>query len=381
MSSPTPSRARISVIGAGPGGLTCARILQRHGIAVTVHDRDDGPRARDQGGTLDLHADNGQIALREAGLLDAFFRLARPEGQEMRQYAADATLTSHHVPEADELFKPEIDRGVLRDLLLDSLEPGTVRWGHALERVGGPDDGPRQLHFTDGTTLETDLVIGADGAYSRVRPAVSPAVPAYTGVSFLEAWFSGVDDRHRELAELVGRGSAHAADGERAMFAQRNGGDHIRTYLIQRVPADWITAHGLDAAGTGSLRALLLERYAHWAPGLRRMITDNDGPYVHRPILALPVPHTWAHNPTVTLLGDAAHLMPPLGVGVNLAMLDACDLALSLANAARVDDAVRAYEKTMLPRSAETARMLDGRAEDLLSAGEHGSGGPDGPGH
>lgn len=380
MTSPAPAHARISIIGAGPGGLTCARILQRLGTAVTVYDRDDGPHARDQGGTLDLHADNGQIALREAGLLDDFFRLARPEGQEMRRYTAAGVLTGHHVPEPDELFKPEIDRGVLRDLLLDSLEPGTVRWGHALERVGGPDDGPRRLHFADGTTVETDLVIGADGAFSRVRPAVSPAVPAYTGVSFLEAWFSGVDERHRDLAELVGRGSAHAADGERAMFAQRNGGDRIRTYLIQRVPADRINTHGPTGAGTDAVRALLMERYAHWAPGLRRMITDNDGPFVHRPILALPVPHTWAHNPTVTLLGDAAHLMPPLGVGVNLAMLDACDLALALGSAARVDDAVRAYEKTMLPRSTETARMLEGRAEDLLSAEEHGPG-PDGPGH
>lgn len=61
---------------------------------------------------------------------------------------------------------------------------------------------------------------------------------------------------------------------------------------------------------------------------MKQLITDNEGPFVDRPIFALPVPHTWAHNATVTLLGDAAHLMPPLGVGVHLAMLDASDLAL-----------------------------------------------------
>ncbi len=132
MHCPAPARARISVVGTGPGGLICARVLQRHGLAVTVHERDPGPTARDQGGTLDLRADGGQRALRAAGLLD-------------------------------------------------SLEPGTIRWGQALDAVDGPADGPRHLRFADGTSVETDLVIGADGAFSRVRPAVSPAVPRYTG--------------------------------------------------------------------------------------------------------------------------------------------------------------------------------------------------------
>ena len=367
MNSVAPAQARISIIGAGPGGLTCARILQRRGVAVTVYDRDPGPEARNQGGTLDLHADNGQIALREAGLLDEFFELARPEGQEMRQMDPTGTITFHKVPEADELFKPEIDRGQLRDLLLDSLQPGTVHWGQALGRITGPADGPRQLHFTDGTTIETDLVIGADGAFSRVRPAVSPASPEYTGVSFLEARFSDVENRHPDIAELVGLGGAAAADGDRGLFAQRSSGDHIRVYIIQRVPVDWISASGLTIDDTDAIRALLLDRYAHWSPRMRQMITDNDGPYVDRPIFALPVPHTWEHNPTVTLLGDAAHLMPPLGVGVNLAMLDAGELALALADSATVDDAIRAYEETMLPRSTETAKILEGGAEHLLS--------------
>ncbi|MFB6806524.1 FAD-dependent oxidoreductase [Streptomyces sp. NPDC056387] len=358
---------RIAIIGAGPGGLTCARILQQHGITATVHDRDAGPDARDQGGTLDLHADNGQIALREAGLLEEFFRLARPEGQEMRQMDPEATLLFHQVPEEGERAKPEIDRGQLRDLLLDSLLPGTVRWGHTLQAVGGPAEGPRQLHFTDGTTIEADLVIGADGAWSTVRRAISAAVPRYSGVSFLEAWFHDVETRHPDVAELVGQGSAAAADGDRCLFAQRSSGDHIRVYVIQRVPADWITGGGLTLQDTDGIRALLMERFRDWSPRLRRLITDNDGPYVDRPIFALPVPHTWEHNPTVTLLGDAAHLMPPLGVGVNLAMLDACELALAVAHHDTVDEAVSAYEKTMLPRSTEMARRLDGAVGHLLS--------------
>ncbi|GIF16275.1 FAD-dependent oxidoreductase [Actinoplanes teichomyceticus] len=357
---------RISIIGAGPGGLTCARILQRHGITVTVYERDPGRDARNQGGSLDLHADDGQIALREAGLLDAFHAVARPEGQEMRQLDINGEIRTHHIPAAGELFKPEIDRGTLRDLLLDSLTPGTVRWGHALTATDG-----RTLRFENGSTVETDLVIGADGAHSRVRPAVSPAVPQYTGISFLEARFDDVDNRHPEIAGLVGQGSAHAADGDRALFIQRNSGGHIRVYIIRRAAADWIAAAGLTPGDTTGIRAHLLDEFAGWNPRLRQLITDNDGRYADRPIYALPVPHTWAHHPTVTLLGDAAHLMPPLGVGVNMAMLDASDLALALAGGDTVGTAVQAYERIMLPRSADLATMLDGRAEDLLTTDDH----------
>ncbi|MFE2708587.1 FAD-dependent oxidoreductase [Streptomyces mirabilis] len=367
MDSPTPVNARISIIGAGPGGLTCARILQQHGIPVTVYDRDPEVNSRNQGGSLDLHEEDGQLALREAGLLEEFFALARLESQEMRRMDPEGRVLAHHLPDAGETVSPEIDRGQLRDLLLGSLAAGTVQWGRTLASVSGPADGPRTLTFADGTAVEADLVIGADGAFSRVRTAVSPATPCYTGVSFLEAWFDDMETAHPELSELVGKGSAHVADGERGLFAQRNSGSHMRVYIMRRVPADWITTNGIRPDDTEGIRAHLLSEYAAWSPQTLRMITDNDGPYVDRPLFALPVPHTWEHSPSVTLLGDAAHVMPPLGVGVNLAMLDASELALALVHSATIDDAVHSYEKSMLPRSTDIAQMLEGGAEHLLS--------------
>ncbi|MGW3528068.1 FAD-dependent oxidoreductase [Streptomyces olivaceus] len=366
MNSPTPANARISIIGAGPGGLTCARVLRQHGIAATVYDREPDAASRDQGGSLDLHEEDGQLALREAGLLAEFFALARTESQEERRIDPAGRLLGHRLPDEGETARPEIDRGQLRDVLLRSLDEGAVRWGRTLASVGGPAEGPRTLTFTDGSTVETDLVIGADGAFSRVRAAVSAAVPRYTGVGFLEAWFDDMEVAHPELSALVGKGSAHVSDGERGLFAQRGSGGHLRVYLMRRVPADWLAEGGLRPDDTDRIRARLLGEYAGWAPELLRMITDNDGPYVDRPLFALPVPHTWPHAPGLTLLGDAAHLMPPLGAGVNLAMLDAAELALALAGSATVEDAVRGYEEVMLPRSAEIAGMLDGGAGFLL---------------
>ncbi|MFF1573711.1 FAD-dependent oxidoreductase [Leifsonia sp. NPDC058292] len=366
MNTPTLSTARISIIGAGPGGLTCARILQQHGIAVTVYDRDTDAGSRNQGGSLDLHDDDGQLALREAGLIDEFFALARFEGQEMRMLKPDGQVVSHHIPDADEAVSPEIDRGQLRELLLKSLQPGTIRWGHKLLSVSGDDTSPRILTFGDGTTVESDLVIGADGANSRVRAAISTATPIYTGATFLEAWFNEMDTRHPVLAELVGAGSATASDGDRALFAQRNSGGHMRVYVIQRASVDWIADAGLRPDSSDGIRAHLTAQFAHWSPALLRLITDNDGAYVDRPLFALPVPLSWEHSPNIALLGDAAHLMPPLGVGVNLAMLDASELALAIAAASTIDEAVTAYEATMIPRSSEIAQMLDGGAEMLL---------------
>ncbi|MGC0363831.1 2-polyprenyl-6-methoxyphenol hydroxylase-like FAD-dependent oxidoreductase [Rhodococcus sp. 27YEA15] len=369
MNTPTLAAERISIIGAGPGGLTCARILQQRGIPVTVYDRDTDSSTRNQGGSLDLHEEDGQLALREAGLLDEFFALARMEGQEMRMLDTTGEVLVSRMPDDDDTFAPEIDRGHLRELLLRSLEPGTVRWNRALESVTGPDSGPRSLVFADGSIVETDLVIGADGASSRVRPAVSDATPSYTGVSFLEAWFDDLDTSHPELAAMIGAGSALASDGDRALFAQRNSGDHMRVYIARREALNWMAEHDLRPDDTSAIRAHLLQEFSDWSPETLRMITDNDGAYVDRPLFALPAPHVWAPSPTVTLLGDAAHLMPPAGIGVNLAMLDACELALALAEADTVDQALRNYESTMFPRSSERAVELDGHADFLLDMG------------
>ncbi|GAA4984283.1 NAD(P)/FAD-dependent oxidoreductase [Kitasatospora paranensis] len=346
---------RIAIVGAGPGGLTCARILQQHGRSVTVLEREASADARPQGGTLDLHADTGQAALRAAGLLDRFEALARPEGDEWRVLDfADAALLAHQGPGADG-GRPEIDRGQLRGLLLDSLTAGTVRWDRAVTGVTPLADGTCRLHFRDGTTEDFDLVVGADGAWSRVRPALSQAVPRYTGVTFVETGFDHCDTRHPDLARLVGNGSMLAKGAGRSLVAQRNSNGHIRAYIALRAPEDWHVAAGVDLGDRRAVRTHLLTLFDDWDESLRSILRNSDSGFVNRSLFVLPTPHTWEHVPGVTLLGDAAHLMPPVGQGANLAMLDGADLARALVSEAGVDDAVRAYESIMLPRSTEAA--------------------------
>ncbi|MEU9046159.1 MULTISPECIES: NAD(P)/FAD-dependent oxidoreductase [unclassified Kitasatospora] len=359
---------RIAIVGAGLGGLTCARVLQQHGRSVTVFEREASADARPQGGTLDMHPDTGQAALRSAGLLDRFHALARPEGDEWRVLDfATGALIAQQGPSADG-GRPEIDRGQLRGLLLDSITEGAVRWDRTVREVTPLPDGTCRLLFADGTAEDFDLVVGADGAWSRVRPALSHAAPGYTGVTFVETGFDHCDTRHRDLARLVGNGSMLAKGTGRTLVAQRNSNGHIRAYIALRAPQDWHAAAGVDLGDRQAVRTHLLGMFDGWDESLRYLLRDSDNGYVNRPLFVLPALHTWEHVPGVTLLGDAAHLMPPVGLGANLAMLDGSDLAHALVTEADVDDAVRAYESVMLPRSIEAATASAQGLDHLVPA-------------
>jgi 2-polyprenyl-6-methoxyphenol hydroxylase-like FAD-dependent oxidoreductase len=357
----------IAVIGAGPGGLTFARVLQRHGLSVTVYERDAGAAARDQGGTLDMQVGTGQAALAAAGLLDAFFPLSRPEGQSGRIADKSGAIVFDEPARPGENFNPEIDRGVLRELLLASLEPGTVRWGAALESATPLGDGRHGLAFADGTTATADLLVGADGAWSRVRPLVSYATPTYSGVSFVELRVSDVDRAHPEIAALVGDGGMFALADRKGLLCQRNGSGVVRVYAAFPEEHDWPRRCGLgDLADACAVRAELRRRFAGWGAPLLRLVDECDDVIVNRPLYALPVPHTWTHTPGVTLVGDAAHLMSPFsGLGANTAMLDGADLARCVVEGPDLATAVRRYEELMFPRAAENAA---GAAEGLASA-------------
>ncbi|WP_406004984.1 FAD-dependent monooxygenase [Streptomyces sp. NBC_00637] len=355
-------RQRIAVIGGGPAGLAFARVLHRHDHPVAVFERDPAPDARPPGGTLDLHEGLGQLALSKAGLLTEFQALSRPEGQAMRILDTDGTVLRDWRPGPDDRANPEIDRGQLRDLLLGPLD---VQWGRGVTQVvPGTRDGVL-VHFEDGRQETFDLVVGADGAWSRVRPAISSATPHYTGVTSVETSLDDVDTRHPDLARLIGDGSVSVYGVNRSLVAQRNSGGHVKVYAKFRAPLDWHT--DVDPADVEAVRSSLLAVFDGWAAPVLELLRHGTA-FVHRPFHVLPVAHTWAHTPGVTLLGDAAHLMPPLGAGANLAMLEGAELAESLATGSGdPDEAVRAFEEQMWERAGKWAKITTAGLERLVS--------------
>ncbi|RKN44941.1 FAD-dependent oxidoreductase [Streptomyces hoynatensis] len=355
-------RHRIAVVGGGPGGLAFARVLHRHGHPVAVLEREAGPGARPPGGSLDLHEGLGQAALDKAGLLAEFRALSRPEGQAMRILDTDGTVLRDWRPGPEDRAHPEIDRGQLRDLLLGPLD---VRWGEQVTQVvPGTPDGVL-VRFADGRQETFDLVVGADGAWSRTRRALSPVTPHYTGITAVETSLDEIDTRHPGLARLVGDGSLAVYGVNRSLVAQRNSGGHVKVYAQFRAP---LGRHGNpDQGGTEAVRASLLARFDGWAAPLLELLRQGTA-FTSRPLHVLPAAHTWPHVPGVTLLGDAAHLMPPLGVGANLALLEGAELAESLAaGPGDPDEAVRAFEERMWARAGWWAELTLSGLERLVS--------------
>ena len=325
----------IAIIGAGPAGLALARILSLksrdssyssgNAFVVTIFERDTSPTLphhRPQGGSLDLHSQSGQRALKEAGLWEDFLKVARYDSQ-------DGTMVDKNgkvlLKIGDEMDKPEIGRGQLREVLLDSvgrLDQALVaiKWNQQISRVEQRSD---KVLITTEENLSHgpfDIVIGADGLWSKVRPLLTKTQPMYTGQTILETHLPpSIKDTHPAVAALAGKGMFLASGDGRALMAQYNP-EYTRVYAVLAVNKEWSLISGIDWARPGPAKKQVIDEYfSDWAEQIKDLLLLSEGDEIRFwPLYCLPRPVTeqaegggWSHRRNVTMIGDAAHVMPP----------------------------------------------------------------------
>lgn len=353
---------KVAIIGGGPGGLTLARLLQMKGVDVTVYERDLNKDARVQGTTLDLHEDSGLKALRHANLLEAFKEHYRPGADRMTIVNAKAEVFySDHEgkPEADfgnEHFRPEIDRGPLRKLLLASLQEDTVVWDSQFISAEKPGDG-WQLHFKNNTSAYADIVIGADGANSRIRPYITDIKPFYTGISGLLGSVHDPEQTTPYIYELLKGGKIMAYSGGKCFIAASKGDGSMSFYISYRTSE--YSLKDMDVTDKQQILSWFKNNFSGWSKTWHDLLEHAETPLMPIPIYCMPVNQSWEAQPNLTIIGDAAHLMPPFaGEGVNMAMLDALELSECLAREEykSLSEAISAYEINMRKRAALMAQ-------------------------
>ena len=365
------SSLRIAIIGAGPAGCTLARLLVLNDISVTVFEGEASPDVRSQGGSLDLHTDTGLAALKEAGLYDEFLKYARFDGEAMT--VADKKLVKYvnmgGTTAKGSRGRPEIDRVNLRLLLLKSLPDNVIRWNHRLRKV----DDDLSLHFDHGTERGFDLVVGADGAWSKVRPLLTDVKPFYAGIGGATFSIPNAEERYPDLHKLVNRGLLMSFSDGKSLGGQQVGDGSISVNAWSVRQEDWMETSAHDIHDPKAVKEALAKEYHDWAPELRKLIqVASEDDVTQRSLYMLPVGHRWENRQGVTLLGDSAHLMTPFaGEGVNVAMKDAMNLASSIIEAKKSGDkrflkeTVKAFEEEMFTRAAVVQELTRASMEDM----------------
>lgn len=352
----TTTQQKISIIGGGPGGLMLALLLQQHGMKATIYERAPHDLTQSLGGSLDIHEDTGQQALKAAGVFDAFLEKARFEGEDFRLVDKHLNVYLDETATADQPgARPEIDRGELCGLLLQKLDSTTIQYGYRLESCHTLENGQTALRFDNGETIISDLVIGSDGAFSRVRSLLSTTDVTYSGLTMLELTIPDVAATHPDLAALNKRGKLFALDDHKGLIGQLNGDGSLKVYVSMRVAQDWLETCNIAFHDMEAAKKALLQHFEDWHDTLKNYIRYAAGGITPRRIYMLPIGFTWTANKNVTLIGDAAHVMSPFaGEGVNMALFDAFTLAMALIN--KPDTALADYEKMMFAYSSKSAK-------------------------
>lgn len=356
---------RIGIIGGGPGGLMLGLLLQQQGHNVSIFEKADPNVNRDRGGSLDIHDDSGQLALKEANIYEQFKQLARYEGEDTKVVAKDGTVLFEEDAEG-EGSRPEIDRGVLCDIIMNQLEPSSIQYGYTFNALTQLENDQVEVSFKEGNKETFDLVIGADGAFSKVRSYISDVDVEYNDISMVELNVNNVKNDHPDLAQFNKNGKMMALGDNKAILGQLNGDGRIKVYMSYLMDADKLDDY--KALSKGEIKQQLLKDFADWSPELKKYIEYASDDMLLRRIYKLPIGFTWESNGNITLMGDAAHLMSPFaGEGVNMALYDAYLLASAIKTSQDLKSAIAQYEEEMYAVSKVSAQGSQDNLEVMFS--------------
>ncbi|EHQ25304.1 FAD-dependent oxidoreductase [Mucilaginibacter paludis] len=355
---------QIAIVGGGPGGLTLARLLQLKGANVKVYERDINADARVQGSPLDMHETSGWAALRKGNLIQEFKKniLQDADKKIIVNKRAEIIFSDHETEPAEDLnnepSRPEISRGALRKILLESLQTETVVWDSHFVSMEKQNEG-WLLHFKNGSSAYANLVIAAEGTHSKIRPYVTNIKAFYSGFTMVEI---NIDDAKKAIPDiytLLNGGKIMAFGDGKCILGGQKGNGSLGFYVSFKPGENWVANSGLNFSDRTEMLAWFKKEYSGWGIIWHQLFERATMPVVPRPIYCMPLDQTWQALPNLTLLGDAAHVMPPFaGEGANTAMFDALELSECLTSGQHptLKDAISFYEINMRNRAAIAAR-------------------------